>query len=102
MPGELDMAVFARDGWRCRYCGIRVRLFRRRRGVKVPDDAATIDHLVPAAKGGPTTKGNTVTACYRCNMIKADNELPLEELSQQRRISNWLDQQEARRRSIAQ
>lgn len=35
-------------------------------------DTATLDHVVPTAKGGGNTRGNTVLACKQCNGVKAD------------------------------
>ncbi|MFZ5564114.1 MAG: HNH endonuclease [Thermodesulfobacteriota bacterium] len=43
----------------CYYCG---KPFR-------PDDL-TMDHVVPLARGGKTTKSNVVTACKSCNTKK--------------------------------
>lgn len=37
----------------------------------------TLDHLVPLARGGRSTKGNCVPACKECNNRKRDL-LPLE------------------------
>ena len=31
----------------------------------------TMDHIVPVARGGKTTKGNVVAACKTCNSKKA-------------------------------
>ncbi len=53
-------AVFARDGNRCQYCG---------------DQADSIDHVVPRAKGGPHTWENVVAACRPCNVRKRDRLL---------------------------
>ena len=53
-------AVFARDGGRCVYCG----------GV-----ATSLDHVVPRSRGGPHTWENVVSACGRCNHVKADRGL---------------------------
>jgi 5-methylcytosine-specific restriction endonuclease McrA len=39
---------------------------------------AVADHVVPRKRGGPTSAGNLVTACYPCNFGKA--EYTLEEL----------------------
>jgi len=50
-------AVFARDGGRCAYCG---------------GTAATIDHVVPRSRGGNHEWHNVVSACRRCNHVKAD------------------------------
>lgn len=78
-------AVFARDGWRCRYCGLRVidraslwRLSRAlplafpwgdRKGNSHPATvvlAATPDHVVPRNRGGGHGLDNLVTACGTC------------------------------------
>ncbi len=50
-------AVFARDGGRCLYCGAT---------------ATSLDHVVPKSRGGPHTWENVVSACSRCNHVKAD------------------------------
>ncbi len=50
-------ALFARDGGRCVYCG---------------RPAATIDHVVPRSRGGAHEWENVVSACSRCNHVKAD------------------------------
>jgi 5-methylcytosine-specific restriction endonuclease McrA len=43
----------------CHYCG---RAF--------PAKELTMDHIVPIARGGKSTKGNIVTACKECNNAK--------------------------------
>ncbi|MBI4523136.1 MAG: HNH endonuclease [Deltaproteobacteria bacterium] len=43
----------------CYYCG-----------KKVPAASLTMDHIVPLARGGRTTKGNVVPACKDCNVKK--------------------------------
>ena len=50
----------------CHYCG-----------KSVPPKELTLDHLVPLARGGKSTKGNCVPACKECNNRKK-NLLPLE------------------------
>lgn len=55
------VAVYARDGWRCQYCGEPCS-YRK----------ATRDHVVPRARGGQTTFENTCLACTKCNAKKAD------------------------------
>jgi len=55
-------ALFARDGWRCVYCGTSsVRL--------------TLDHVVPRSRGGDSVWENVVTACAPCNLRKGDRLL---------------------------
>ncbi len=56
-------AVFARDGYRCQYCGTTSRL--------------TVDHVLPRSRGGESTWDNIVTACAPCNLEKGDR-LPTE------------------------
>lgn len=47
-----------------------------RRGVchycrqAVPPDQLTMDHVVPVARGGRSTRGNVVPACLACNRSK--------------------------------
>ena len=43
----------------------------------VPAGELTMDHIVPLARGGRTTKGNVVPACKSCNTAKRQM-LPLE------------------------
>jgi 5-methylcytosine-specific restriction endonuclease McrA len=56
-------ALFARDGYRCQYCGDSSRL--------------TVDHVIPRSRGGSTAWENMVTACAPCNLRKGDR-LPVE------------------------
>lgn len=48
--------VFARDGYRCQYCGIRM-----------PVRELNYDHVIPRVQGGKTTWENIVSSCYPCN-----------------------------------
>ena len=43
----------------CRYCG-----------RKFPREELTIDHIVPVARGGRSTRGNMAVCCRQCNMEK--------------------------------
>ena len=51
-------AVFARDRFRCQYCGA--------------DRKLTVDHVVPRSKGGDHAWDNVVTSCAPCNLRKGD------------------------------
>ncbi|RMH41144.1 MAG: HNH endonuclease [Deltaproteobacteria bacterium] len=51
--------IYARDGFRCQYCG-----------DKRPTEELTFDHVVPKARGGKTSWTNIVTACHPCNRRK--------------------------------
>jgi 5-methylcytosine-specific restriction endonuclease McrA len=53
--------VFARDRFRCGYCG-ELGSF----------ETLSYDHVVPRAKGGRTVWENVVTACKPCNGKKGD------------------------------
>lgn len=56
----LRRALFERDGWRCRYCG-----------VALSADDATLDHIIPQHTGGTGSPDNLATACLMCNAIKS-------------------------------
>lgn len=58
--------LFARDNYRCQYCG-----------KKGDHKGLTYDHVVPKSRGGKTTWENIVTACSDCNGLKA-NKTPEE------------------------
>jgi len=51
---------------RCHYCG-----------RSIPPRELTMDHIVPIARGGKTTRGNVVPCCKQCNNRKK-NLLPME------------------------
>jgi len=93
---RFEKALFARDGYRCRYCGVRVipgpvtkrmetilgkdhfdatsRSNAARHGIKLAFSAA-LDHVVPHSRGGRTDPDNLVTACWACNYGKANYTL---------------------------
>ena len=50
----------------CGYCG-----------QSAPPGELTMDHIVPLARGGRSTKGNVVPACKTCNNAKK-HLLPME------------------------
>ncbi len=62
--------LFARDEYRCQYCGRHQFELRHR-------ECLTRDHLVPVSRGGGNVWGNVVTACSSCNTRKG-NHLPEE------------------------
>jgi len=57
-------ALFARDGWRCVYCG-------------TAGGRLTLDHVIPRSRGGDSVWENVVTSCSPCNLRKG-NRLPHE------------------------
>lgn len=60
-------AVHERDGWTCAYCGRGVSRTPVRDALR-----ATVDHLLPVSRGGPSSWTNLVSACKECNNRKAD------------------------------
>ena len=55
-------ALFARDNWRCVYCGSA--------GGRL-----TLDHVIPRSRGGDSTWENVVTSCAPCNLRKGNRLL---------------------------
>ncbi len=92
MPAPSVIAdIYRRDGYRCRFCGCRVVLKEARSAMArlVPDAitwdktdktrhaaffalTATLDHLVPHARGGDNTPENLLTTCQPCNFGKGN------------------------------
>jgi len=56
--------IYARDGFRCQYCG---------KGFESKE--LSFDHVVPRRYGGKTEWTNIVTACCRCNRKKGGRAL---------------------------
>lgn len=61
------IAVFERDGWRCKICARRTP--RAKRGT-IDGNAPELDHIVPLSRGGAHTWGNVQCTCRRCNQAK--------------------------------
>jgi len=55
-------ALFARDSWRCVYCG-------------TTSGRLTLDHVVPRSRGGDSVWENVVTSCAPCNLRKGNRSL---------------------------
>ena len=55
-------ALFARDGWRCVYCG-------------TTGGRLTLDHVIPRSRGGESIWENVVTSCAPCNLRKGNRLL---------------------------
>ncbi len=60
--------LFARDGYRCQYCG-------RWNWELRPRESLTRDHVIPISRGGLNVWTNVVTACSGCNTRKANHLL---------------------------
>jgi 5-methylcytosine-specific restriction endonuclease McrA len=57
--------LFARDHYRCQYCG-------RAGGELRTRESLTRDHLIPLSRGGTNEWTNVVTACSTCNARKGN------------------------------
>jgi hypothetical protein len=92
IPTAVKRGVAARDGWRCRYCGLRlvsrdliVGINARLGDAFVIDGSVersmhpaayllryTQDHMVPRSAGGTNEPNNVVAACGTCQFQKGD------------------------------
>ena len=98
MPSaRIGLLIHERDGWRCRFCGIRV-VSKKARAILAkmfPDEtrslggskmkhcalnslAASLDHILPHARGGNNEELNLVTACTCCQFGR--NQWTLQEV----------------------
>lgn len=71
---HVRLAVFERDNYCCRYCGVFITVHREyhewaRRWIGL----IHVDHIIPRCKGGTDNLENLVTACRKCNLTKYDN-----------------------------
>jgi len=73
-PHAVRMRVLRRDGYECRYCG-----------VKVTNETANMDHVIPWRDGGKSVERNLVTACQPCNKKKLNEHWQPETLTAKRR-----------------
>ena len=89
---KLEDKVFGRDGYRCRYCGIKLvsnRVLKAliaalktkafRRGGPNNETQGFLcaffpsaDHVIPRSIGGKTDMSNLITSCVPCNFGKAN------------------------------
>lgn len=61
VSGAVQQRIWARDGFRCLYCG-----------RPMGEVSLTIDHFVPIEGGGGNDPTNLVSACRRCNKAKGN------------------------------
>lgn len=59
--------IFARDSFRCLWCGTSVLV-----GVSDPKRRATLDHVIPRSVGGSNRAGNLITCCQHHNEARAN------------------------------
>lgn len=73
------MAMAGKTDMKCFYCGIELySIEKNENGMgRVRKDSITMDHLLPASRGGAGMHNNKVACCARCNFDKGS--LTLEE-----------------------
>lgn len=60
-------AIFDRDGWRCRLCGVKTpKKLRGTTDARAPE----LDHILPLSQGGTHTLDNVQCSCRKCNGAK--------------------------------
>ena len=60
-PRFRKKVLFNRDGWQCQDCGLKLLW-----------NTATLDHVMPSSRGGPTSWSNCAASCKPCNKKKAN------------------------------
>lgn len=65
--GFSKWAIFERDGWTCKICGVEAP--KSLSGLWLPN-SPELDHIIPLAKGGDHIKSNVQCACASCNRQK--------------------------------
>jgi 5-methylcytosine-specific restriction endonuclease McrA len=63
------LSLKKQHGTKCHYCQKEMD-FSKGVGRKFNSDMATIEHLIPLARGGEHTFANTVLACRFCNISR--------------------------------
>ncbi len=67
LPSQLTQRnLFTRDKYTCQFC-------KRRKRDLDKKEYLTRDHVIPITKGGKDVWKNVVTACVKCNNVKADH-----------------------------
>jgi len=98
MPSKsFEYGIYARDGWRCRFCGVRGLDPRGRKVITdlFPNEtrwsgsdkerhhallalSLSLDHILPYSRGGNNSDENLLAACYPCQFGR--NKWTLEEV----------------------
>jgi hypothetical protein len=77
--------VLQRDGFRCRYCGLRS-----------PEAVLEVDHITAVANGGRDDFDNLITSCRDCNrgkgVINVGFITPIEFTDQYEYCGGWPDE----------
>jgi 5-methylcytosine-specific restriction endonuclease McrA len=70
--GAKRLKIYMRDKYRCQYCGVKAGNMHPSLHKKLAIGDLTLDHIMPASRGGKTVPENLVTSCKPCNQRKAD------------------------------
>lgn len=70
---KLIEGMIAGNGGQCSYCKVEVRLNWME--YEKHDNDATVDHIIPKARGGKNSHSNYALACRRCNHAKGDRSV---------------------------
>ena len=62
--------LMEKHGGKCYICSVDVTNFDKRNPNKAT--MATVDHVIPASKGGSSSRDNLALACFYCNQEKRD------------------------------
>ena len=120
MPGLREQTtIFARDGWRCRFCGIKVicksarsvitRTFaieanwtsaEFQRHSALYALASSLDHVNPHGRGGKNEQKNYVTSCYCCQFGRGEWTIEEAELEDPRLRNPVVDEWDGLRRLV--
>ena len=69
------LEIFERDDWQCQVAGCLYPGIPASLDVDWPDPLfASLDHVIPLARGGTHERSNLVTAHLRCNLTKGARE----------------------------
>lgn len=66
--------LFEKQRGACYYCGKPMLLAKGPADARLRPSFATIDHVIPKAKGGTMCYDNCVLACQACNCERGDKD----------------------------
>lgn len=62
------LRIYARDGWKCCWCGCEVADARTLAGNPLSNArVASLDHFLNRSRGGTNAASNLLTCCLQCN-----------------------------------
>ena len=73
-PVSKRAIIAKRDGWVCCWCGRPLQERAGIGGLRLVDDAATLEHVVPCSLGGTNNIDNLKLSCPGCNSARGSNQ----------------------------